>query len=113
MKKNISGNIIKSSFRPGTYPVNISQKLPVSISKDLQKGLINFDSKFRGFINNGVILAPETRTSSPVRIIRNKETFETIGVKNIFPIGEGSGYAGGIVSSAADGIKLGNLFFEI
>ena len=113
LKNSISENIVKSSFGHGTYKCNISQKLPVSISKDLHKGLINFDSKFRGFINNGVILAPETRTSSPIRIVRNRETFETIRIKNIFPIGEGSGYAGGIVSSATDGVKLGNLFFEI
>jgi len=112
VKKSFSKQILKSSFKPGTYPSNISEILPAEISKNLIKGLINFDKKFKGFIRNGIILAPETRTSSPIRILRNKETFETPGVENIYPIGEGSGYAGGIVSSASDGIKLANIFFD-
>ena len=69
--------------------------------------------KIRGFDSeNSVLTAVETRSSSPVRIPRNRDTFESVACKGIFPIGEGAGYAGGIMSSAIDGIKCGNLIAE-
>jgi hypothetical protein len=65
---------------------------------------MEFERKMRGFIGpDAILIGVETRTSSPVRILRNKETCESSGISGLFPAGEGSGYAGGIVSSAMDG----------
>ena len=70
----------------------------------LRQALRNFGAKIRGF-EDSVLVAPETRTSAPVRIARNKETLESVNTPGLFPVGEGSGYTGGIVSSAIDGLK--------
>jgi uncharacterized FAD-dependent dehydrogenase len=78
--------------------------LPHFISEKLQKGFQQIDRKARGFITNEAIVAGvESRTSSPVRIPRNPETFEHVTARGLYPCGEGAGYAGGIVSSAVDG----------
>ena len=72
--------------------------------------MYKFQKSAPGFINNGVLIAPETRTSAPIRILRDRENFNSIGLDNFYPIGEGSGYAGGIISSAVDGYKVGKIF---
>jgi uncharacterized FAD-dependent dehydrogenase len=95
-----------SSYRPGTFDADINRLLPVSVARGLRFGLAQFERQIRGFIENGVLVAPETGTSAPVRILRDAETFQSVSVPGIFPIGEGAGYAGGIVSSAADGVRL-------
>jgi uncharacterized FAD-dependent dehydrogenase len=95
-----------SSFLPGLVPVDLSRILPPFVSDALRAGLTVFDRRIRGFINEGLLIAPETRTSAPVRIVRDRETFEAIHTRGLFPIGEGAGYAGGIISSAADALKL-------
>jgi hypothetical protein len=77
-----------------------------TICNSLAEGFQNFDRKIPGFIEQGLIVAPETRTSSPLRIPRNNETLESINTKGLFVLGEGAGYAGGIVTSAADGVRL-------
>ena len=82
---------------------NINDIFPDYINKALKNGINYFDSKIHGF-KEGIILAPETRTSSPIRIIRNV-TLES-NILGIYPCGEGSGYAGGITTSAVDGIKV-------
>ncbi|MBR6913490.1 MAG: FAD-binding protein, partial [Treponema sp.] len=68
------------------------------------------DGSMHGFVcDEALLIASETRTSTPVRILRNKETLECVGIKNLYPAGEGSGYSGGIGSSAMDGEKVANL----
>jgi uncharacterized protein len=80
------------------------QILPPQISETLREGLIAFDKKMKGYLTEEAqMVGVESRTSSPVRIPRNKETWEHIQIKNLFPCGEGAGYAGGIVSAAMDG----------
>jgi uncharacterized FAD-dependent dehydrogenase len=70
---------------------------------------VEFNKKMRGYLTNkALLLAVESRTSSPVRIPRDKETLEHISLKGLYPCGEGAGYAGGIVSSALDGINCAN-----
>ena len=76
------------------------------ISKRLRDGFKQFDNKMRGFLTEeALVLSSETRTSSPVRIVRDTERLCCPNVANLFPCGEGAGYAGGIVSSAMDGEK--------
>ena len=101
---------ISNSYKPGTFPADLNGLLPTRISESIKSGLFSFDKRIAGFIENGVLLAPETRTSSPIRILRDKVTLQALEISNLFPIGEGSGYAGGIISSAADGYKLGCVF---
>ncbi|MCK4312040.1 MAG: hypothetical protein KAW88_04830 [Candidatus Cloacimonetes bacterium] len=110
LKGKTSENKIRSSYVPGILPKKLNELLPEQISKNLKFGLKIFDKRIPGFIKEGILLAPETRTSSPIRILRNKETFEALEVSNLYPIGEGSGYSGGIISSAVDGYKLGQIF---
>ncbi|MBR0278011.1 MAG: NAD(P)/FAD-dependent oxidoreductase [Clostridia bacterium] len=92
-----------------TYPIgyiccNLNKILPNPISKTLCEALRYFDTKIKNFTANSVLTGVETRTSSPLRITRN-ENMQSVGIKGIYPIGEGAGYAGGIMSSAVDGIK--------
>jgi uncharacterized FAD-dependent dehydrogenase len=71
--------------------------------------LLEFDRKMKGYLSDeAVLVAPETRTSSPVRVLRNRETFMHMENEGLFPCGEGAGYAGGIVSSALDGENCAN-----
>ena len=93
-----------SSFTPGIVSSNLNEWLPTHISKRLAKGFVQINKNMKGFVcPDALMIAPETRTSTPVRILRNKETFECEYLKGLFPVGEGSGYSGGIVSSAMDG----------
>jgi uncharacterized FAD-dependent dehydrogenase len=78
--------------------------MPPFITKRLAQGLINFGKSSRGFLtNDAVMIGVETRTSSPVRILRDKETLQHVEMEGLFPCGEGAGYAGGIVSAGIDG----------
>lgn len=86
-----------------TCPIDINKIFPSYINSALKDGINYFDTKISGF-KEGIILAPETRTSSPVRIIRNENSESNI--LGVYPCGEGSGYAGGITTSAIDGIKV-------
>lgn len=102
-----STNLPISSYTPGLVSSNLNEWLPLHISKRLCQGFKNINQNMKGFISpHALLIAPETRTSTPVRIARNKETLECIGIKGLYPAGEGSGYAGGIVSSAMDGEKV-------
>jgi len=110
MNNKIANCLPETSYKPGIVSKNLNKTLPSEIIKALKTGLNSFEKRIPGFAENGILLAPETRTSSPVRILRNKVTFESTNISNLYPIGEGSGYAGGIMSSAADGYKLGCIF---
>lgn len=92
------------SYHPGVNPSAMHEWLPEFISKRLRLGFTEFGKKMKGFLtNDALILGVESRTSSPVRIPRNPETLQHVRIKGLFPSGEGSGYSGGIVSSAVDG----------
>lgn len=93
-----------SSYSPGITSTNLRELFPKFISESLVGALQHFNSKMPQFAGpNALLIAPETRTSSPVRIPRDKELLNHPEVKNLFPCGEGAGYAGGIVSAAIDG----------
>ncbi len=99
-----SGNLPSCSYHPGITTSSIHTWLPSSISKRLQEGFKHFDRKMRGFVTNeAVVVALESRTSSPIRIPRHCDTLQHINIVGLYPCGEGAGYAGGIVSSAVDG----------
>jgi uncharacterized FAD-dependent dehydrogenase len=106
VKNQFREKLKKSSYRPDLTAVDFNRIFPAFITDALREGLKNFNQKIPGFIEEGLLIAPETRTSSPIRILRNENSFESVNIKGLFPIGEGAGYAGGIVSSAADGLKL-------
>ena len=99
-------DVPETSYKPGAYPAPLHELLPPFVSSRLQKAFPEFNKKMRGyFTNKALLLAVESRTSSPVRIPRDKETLQHVSLPGIYPCGEGAGYAGGIVSSALDGVN--------
>ena len=95
----------KPSYRPGVVPADLRQCLPDFVTETLAEALPDFDRKIKGFAHPDAILTGvETRTSAPVRIIRNNE-YMSINTQGFYPIGEGAGYAGGIMSAALDGLN--------
>ncbi len=101
-----SKSLPKCSYLPGVVSARLDQILPKNISDRLKLAFIEFDRKIKGYLHpNAILVGVESRTSSPVSIPRDKETLHHIDVKNLYPCGEGAGYAGGIVSAAIDGIK--------
>ncbi len=105
-QNKVSTNIPKTSYVPGTTSVEMGQVFPGFLTQILREGFVEFGKSMRGFLTNEAILhAPESRTSSPVRIPRDPETLEHVQIKGLYPCGEGAGYAGGIVSAAIDGEK--------
>ena len=100
----LSYDLPKSSYAPGLVSSPLHFWLPKMISKRLQEGFKVFGRQAHGFLTNeAVLIAVETRTSSPVRIVRDRENLQHIRVQGLFPCGEGAGYAGGIVSAGVDG----------
>ena len=94
------------SYRPGVVPCRLDKILPGFIKERLILGFQAFDKKMKGFIHrDAIVVGPESRTSSPVRIVRDKESLMSPSLSGLFPCGEGAGYAGGIVSAAIDGRK--------
>jgi len=109
-----SSNLPQSSYQPGLKSSDLHAWLPKHISYRLQEGFKAFGNKSKGFLTNeAVILAVESRTSSPVRIPRDKKTLQHIQVSGLFPCGEGAGYAGGIVSAAMDGERCAEAFHNM
>ena len=105
--KKVSQTLPKSSYIPGTISSPLHEVLPKNISNRLIESLKVFGKKMKGYYTEEAqILAAETRTSSPIRIPRDKETLEHISVKSLYPCGEGAGYAGGIISAAIDGQRV-------
>ena len=95
-----------TSYAPGIHPSRLDKWLPEQIGKRLQQGFRKFGSFARGFLTNeAILIGVESRTSSPVRIPRDRETMVHIRIDGLYPCGEGAGYAGGIVSAAMDGEK--------
>lgn len=101
-----SADLPACSYLPGTRSSALHEWMPPFIAKRLQQGFRDFDRKYPGFLtNDAVILAVESRSSSAVRIPRDAETLQSLSHPNLYPCGEGAGYAGGITSSALDGIR--------
>lgn len=109
VENKLSADLPKNSYLPGTKSVMLDQILPEFVSSSLKAALPLFGKKMRGYYTNDAILVGvESRTSSPVRIPRDKETFQHPQIKGLYPCAEGAGYAGGIVSAAIDGINCVN-----
>lgn len=99
----------KTSSPSGIFKADIRQIFPQFIIDHLKKGLEEFNKDLPGFVyEDGLLIAPETRTSAPLTILRDKETMVSVSHKGLYPCGEGAGYAGGITSAAVDGVKCAN-----
>ena len=97
---------VEPSYRPGVTPCDLAFCLPDYVLESMREAIGAFDQKLRGFaLPDAVLTGVETRSSSPVRI-RRGETFESVSTQGLYPAGEGAGYAGGIISSAVDGLKV-------
>ena len=104
----------KTSYHPGLTPSDFHRWLPKFVKDNLSQGFIQIGKKARGFVSNeAMIVGIESRTSSPVRIPRDENTFEHVKYRGLFPCGEGAGYAGGIVSSAVDGERCAEKVAEV
>jgi uncharacterized protein len=104
IKNRVSRSLNPTSYQPGLIAMNFHDILPENLAKPLQEGVKAFGNKMKNYNGSiGQMIGIESRTSSPVRIPRNKETFEHVSTLSLFPCGEGAGYAGGIVSAAMDG----------
>jgi uncharacterized protein len=105
-----SSTVPASSYEPGLAAGDVAEVLAVSglgLAERLRSALRAFDRKLRGYVTEeAVLVAAETRTSSPVRVLRDRETFEAQGLGGLYPAGEGAGYAGGIMSAAMDGMRV-------
>ena len=103
-RKSLSAGAIQPTYRPGVVWTDLHKVLPEQITGALKKAIPMLDGSLKGFANpDAVLTAPETRSSSPVRIVRD-ENKQSVCVKGLYPAGEGAGYAGGIMSAAIDGI---------
>ncbi len=104
VNKKMSGQLRETSYQPGLTPVDLYEVLPPNIAFPLRDALTDFGRKMKGYLSGDAqLIGVESRTSSPVRIPRERETCEHPVVKGLFPCGEGAGYAGGIMSAAMDG----------
>ena len=105
------GNVMPT-YKPGITLCNIDECLPPFITQSMKLAIVDMDKRLKGFSDyNAVLTAPETRSSSPIRIVRG-ENFESPSVCGLFPCGEGAGYAGGIMTSAVDGIRCAEMLIE-
>lgn len=102
-----SADLPATSYKIGAYSAKLSDVLPAQVYQRLRRAFPLFDKKMRGYYTSqSLLLATESRTSSPVRIPRDSETLQHVSLRNLYPCGEGAGYSGGIVSSALDGINV-------
>jgi uncharacterized protein len=105
-QNKVSASIPKTSYVPGTTSIELGQVFPGFLTQIMREGFLQFGKSMKGYLTNEAILhAPESRTSSPVRIPRDAQTLEHLQIKGLYPCGEGAGFAGGIVSAAIDGEK--------
>ena len=113
-QNKVSSSIPKTSYVPGTTSVEMGQVFPGFLTQIMREGFTEFGKAIRGYMTNEAILhAPESRTSSPVRIPRDNETLEHPQIKGLYPCGEGAGFAGGIISAAIDGEKCALKIAEV
>ena len=110
VNNRLSYDLPKSSYAPGLVSSPLHFWMPSFVSKRLQEGFKTFGKNAHGFLTNeAILIATETRTSSPVRIVRHRETLQHVRIQGLFPCGEGAGYAGGIVSAGVDGERCAEM----
>ena len=110
LNNRLSYDLPKSSYAPGLISSPLHFWLPKPVSQRLQQGFKTFGRQAHGFLTNeAILIATETRTSSPVRIVRDAETLQHVRIQGLFPCGEGAGYAGGIVSAGVDGERCAEM----
>ena len=113
VNRRMSFDLPETSYVPGIISSPLHFLLPTEVSKRLRQGFMQFGKSAKGFLTNeATLIGVETRTSSPVRIVRNPETLQHITVEGLYPCGEGAGYAGGIVSAAIDGERCAEKLYE-
>ena len=113
VNNRLSFDLPRSSYAPGLLSSPLHFWMPPYIVKRLQQAFLTFGKRAHGFLTNeAVLIATETRTSSPVRILRDKDTLEHVSIHGLFPCGEGAGYAGGIVSAGIDGERCAEMCAE-
>lgn len=113
VNNKVSSDLLETSYQPGLNSVDMRSVLPESLSSRLRDAFKFFGKRMKGYLTNEAqIVGVESRTSSPVKIPRDKVTLEHVNIKRLFPCGEGAGYAGGIVSAAIDGEKCAKAVFE-
>ena len=113
VNNRLSYDLPKSSYAPGLISSPLHFWMPSFVSKRLQEGFKTFGKNAHGFLTNeATLIAMETRTSSPVRIVRDRETLQHVRIQGLFPCGEGAGYAGGIVSAGVDGERCAEMCAE-
>jgi len=105
LERRPPSSVPPTSYRPRVAPADFDAFLPPFLAEELRLAITDFDRKVPGFAAEGTLIGVETRTSSPVRILRG-EDFQSPGLRGVFPAGEGAGYSGGIVSSAVDGVRI-------
>ncbi|MCB0513676.1 MAG: FAD-binding protein, partial [Bacteroidetes bacterium] len=110
----VSEDLPRSSYQPGYELADLNEVLPKIISKNLKKAFLDFGKKMPQFLSNDAVLhAPESRTSSPIKIPRDSETLQHLQIQNLYPCAEGAGYAGGIISAAVDGMNCVSKIAEL
>lgn len=115
LNDKVSTNIgsVEPSYKPGYSFVDLKEVLPEFVTTTMKEALVKLNNRLDGFsMYDAVLTGVETRSSSPVRIVRDEETLQSINTKNLYPCGEGAGYAGGIVTAAVDGIKCAEKIIE-
>lgn len=113
VNNRLSYDLPKSSYAPGIISSPLHFWMPSFVSKRLQEGFKTFGKNAHGFLTNeATLIAMETRTSSPVRIVRDRDTLMHVRIQGLFPCGEGAGYAGGIVSAGVDGERCAEMCAE-
>jgi len=114
VNNRLSYDLPRSSYAPGLLSIPLHFWLPAAISHRLQEAFKTFGRQAHGFLtNDATLIAIETRTSSPLRILRSADTLQHVRISGLFPCGEGAGYAGGIVSAAIDGERCAEMCKEL
>ncbi|MCC8014549.1 MAG: hypothetical protein LIO87_05085 [Eubacterium sp.] len=112
-RETVSLTGVKPTYQPGVVPSDFRELFPEFICDSLRQGLSAFDRQIKGFASEGSVLTGvESRSSSPVRILRDRESLESVELKGLYPCGEGAGYAGGIMSATVDGLKCAEKICE-
>ena len=111
-KASTGAGAVEPTYRPGVHWCDLHSILPEKITRSLKEALPKLDGNLKGFAGEDAVLtAPETRSSSPVRILRD-ENKQSVTLRGLYPCGEGAGYAGGIMSAAIDGIQCAESILE-
>ena len=113
MNRRLSADLPATSYAPGAIASPLLFWMPAFITSRLREGFLDFGRRYHGFLTDeALLLGVETRTSAPVRIVRDAATLQSPALPGLFPCGEGAGYAGGIVSAAIDGERGAEAAFQ-